>query len=949
MSEGKPKRLFKVASEFNVSTQSIVEALAGKDFKIDNKPNTRITPEMYAVLETIYGEDKARNIDHEKAREQYEEKRSTIKSSRQESVSIDSFLQPLDDAPKKEKPFTPPVPDSLGLEPLDVPAKKDRPTETTAEAATDKAAIAPEEKEEVAPVPDKKESTPAAESKTEEEKTEPVSKPEPEVRKKTDSVTGKDAEVVTDADLSDADADEDDETAEESGVIRARSERLKGTRILGRISIEKDVPADDKTPGKGRKKRKKKVAGKPDETVAPGTVVKPAVKAPVKADGEVDDDEAKNKKKKKRIKGKKGASKTVDPTAVDTKMKETLAMLSSGTGKKRQKRRRQKREEMAEERERQAELAEQDSSVLEVSEFITVSDLADLLDVPPTSIITACMGLGLMVSINQRLEANTIELIAAEFDREVRFVDAEEMTVELIEDQDDEKDLKPRAPIVTVMGHVDHGKTSLLDYIRHTKVVDREAGGITQHIGAYLVKLDDGREISFLDTPGHEAFTAMRARGAQVTDIVILVVAADDSVMRQTVEAINHAKAAGVSIVVAINKIDKPDSKPERIMQQLADHNVLVEDWGGNVQCGLVSAITGEGIDELLEKVLIDAELLELKANPNRNASGIVLESRVDKGKGVVVNLLVQKGTMKVGDTFVAGHHYGRVRAMENEFGNRIDTAGPSTPIQVTGFDGTPQAGDKLVVTNDEKTAKDIAFKRQQIKREQDLRKVKHMTLDDLSRRLSLGDVSELNIIIKGDVDGSIEALSGSLQKLSTEEVKVVIIHTGVGAITESDVLLASASDAIIIGFQVRPSTAARKLAEREQIDIRLFSIIYEAVDVVHDALEGLLSPEISEKITSTVEVRETFKVPGAGTIAGCYVTDGKINRNMRVRLIRDGIVIFTGEISSLKRFKDDVREVATGYECGIGIHNFNDIKVGDVIESFELVETKRKLTIESN
>jgi translation initiation factor IF-2 len=952
MSEGKPKRLFKVASEFNVSTQSIVEALADKDFKIDNKPNTRITPEMYAVLETIYGEDKARNIDHEKAREQYEEKRSTIKSSRQESVSIDSFLQPIDDAPKKEKPFTPPVSDSIGLEPLDQPSKEDKASETSGAPAQAKTAATPaHDKPEVAEKEsDKKESKPAAQSKPEREKTEPVSEPVADSGKGSEDFAGKEAEDVSGADLSDTEAVDEDETAEESGVIRARSERLKGTRILGRISIEKDVPADDKAPGKGRKKRKKKTAGKTDETPdIPVGVTKPAVKAPVKADSDVDDEDAKSKKKKKRIKGKKGSAKTVDPTAVDTKMKETLAMLSSGTGKKRQKRRRQKREEMAEERERQAELAEQDSSILEVSEFITVSDLADLLDVPPTSVITACMGLGLMVSINQRLEANTIELIAAEFDREVRFVDAEEMTEELIEDKDDEKDLKPRAPIVTVMGHVDHGKTSLLDYIRHTKVVDREAGGITQHIGAYLVKLDDGREISFLDTPGHEAFTAMRARGAQVTDIVILVVAADDSVMRQTIEAINHAKAAGVSIVVAINKIDKPDSKPERIMQQLADQNVLVEDWGGNVQCGLVSAKTGEGIDELLEKVLIDAELLELKANPNRNASGIVLESRVDKGKGVVVNLLVQKGTMKVGDTFVAGHHYGRVRAMENEFGHRIDSAGPSTPIQVTGFDGTPQAGDKLVVTNDEKTAKDIAFKRQQIKREQDLRKVKHMTLDDLSRRLSLGDVSELNIIIKGDVDGSIEALSGSLQKLSTEEVKVVIIHTGVGAITESDVLLASASDAIIIGFQVRPSTAARKLAEREQIDIRLFSIIYEAVDVVHDALEGLLSPEISEKITSTVEVRETFKVPGAGTIAGCYVTDGKINRNMRVRLIRDGIVIFTGEISSLKRFKDDVREVASGYECGIGIHNFNDIKVGDVIESFELVETKRKLTIESN
>jgi translation initiation factor IF-2 len=933
MSEGKPKRLFKVASEFNVSTQSIVEALADNDFKIENKPNSRITPEMYAVLETIYGEDKARNIDHEKAREQYEEKRSTMKAGRQDSVSIDSFLQPIDDTPKKEKPFTPSLPDALGLEPLepsDLVSKK----QEEAAKETPEAKPADEAAAEVPDKPSKKQDETPGEKKDEEENPADV-----------DLAADAAQKTAASAETAEEEAEEDEE---ESSVIRARGERLKGTRVLGRISIEKDVPADDKAAGKGRKKRKKKVAAGADEATADEAAVKVTGKPAAKPAAETEDDD-KGKRKKKRIKGKKGGPKTVDQEAVDSKMRETLAMLSQGAGKKRQKRRRQKREEMAEERERQAELAEMDSSTLEVSEFITVSDMADLLNVPPTSVITACMSLGLMVSINQRLEANTIELIAAEFDREVRFVDAEEMTEEMIEEVDDEKDLKPRAPIVTVMGHVDHGKTSLLDYIRHTKVVDREAGGITQHIGAYLVKLDDGREISFLDTPGHEAFTAMRARGAQVTDIVILVVAADDSVMRQTVEAINHAKAAGVSIVVAINKIDKPDSKPERIMQQLADQNVLVEDWGGKVQCGLVSAKTGDGIDELLEKVLIEAELMELKANPDRHASGIVLESRVDKGKGVVANVLVQKGTLSIGDTFVAGNYYGRVRAMENEFGQRLESAGPSTPVQVTGFDGTPQAGDKIVVTDDEKTAKDIAFKRQQIKREQDLRKVKHMTLDDLSRRMSLGDVSELNIIIKGDVDGSIEALSGSLQKLSTEEVKVNIIHTGVGAITESDVLLASASDAIIIGFQVRPSTAARKLAEREQIDIRLFSVIYEAVDVVHDALEGLLSPEISEKITATVEVRETFKVPGAGTIAGCYVTDGKINRNAKVRLIRDGIVIFTGDIASLKRFKDDVREVASGYECGISIQNFNDVKVGDVIESFEIVETKRKLTIESN
>jgi translation initiation factor IF-2 len=544
------------------------------------------------------------------------------------------------------------------------------------------------------------------------------------------------------------------------------------------------------------------------------------------------------------------------------------------------------------------------------------------------------------------LDAASIELLAAGYDKEVSFVDAEEVLDTDDEDeQDDPEDLVARPPVVTVMGHVDHGKTSLLDYIKNSKVAAGEAGGITQHIGAYSVKLDDGRLITFLDTPGHEAFTAMRARGAKATDIVILVVAADDAVMPQTIEAINHAQAANVPIVVAVNKMDKPDANPDRIKQQLSEHNVLVEEWGGKTQCVLVSAKTGKGIDDLLESVLVEAELMELKANPARTAQGVVLESRVDKGKGAVATILVQNGTLRVGDPFVAGQCYGRIRALENERGERLQEVGPATPALVTGFDGMPQAGDKVTVTEDERTAKTIAMQRQQIKREQDMRRVKHMTLDDLSRRMALGNVSQLNIIIKGDVDGSIEALSGSLQKLSTDEVQVKIIHTGVGAITESDVLLASASDAIIIGFQVRPSANARKLAESEQIDIRLFSIIYDALDAVKDAMEGMLSPELSEKTLATVQVREIFKVPGVGTIGGCFVQEGKIERKNRIRLIRDGVVIFTGEISSLKRFKDDVREVNTGFECGIGIHNYNDLKVGDVIEAFEVVETKRKLS----
>ncbi|MDZ7771200.1 MAG: translation initiation factor IF-2 [Balneolaceae bacterium] len=592
----------------------------------------------------------------------------------------------------------------------------------------------------------------------------------------------------------------------------------------------------------------------------------------------------------------------------------------------------------------QAELEEFEEQILEVTEFITVSDLAEELGVKANEVITTCMNLGMMVSINQRLDASTIELVAEEFGREVEFVDADEAIEEIELEEDDPEDLQPRAPIITVMGHVDHGKTSLLDHIRKTRVAAGEAGGITQHVGAYEIMTEDGRHITFLDTPGHEAFTAMRSRGAQATDIVILVVAADDAVMPQTIEAINHAKAAGVSIIVAINKMDLEGANPDKIKNQLAEHDVIVEEYGGESQSAEVSAKTGEGIDDLLEKVLIEADLMELKANPDRRADGVVLEARVDKGKGVVANILVQNGTLHVGDAFVAGSCFGRVRAMENEHGTRVEEAGPSTPVQLMGLDDIPQAGDKLVVAADEKSAKEVANQRSQIRREQQLRRTKHLTLDDLSRRMALGEVSELNIIIKADVDGSIEALSGALQKLSTDEVGVNIIHTGAGAITESDVLLASASEAIIIGFQVRPSANARRTAEEEEIDVRLFSVIYDAVDEVRDAMEGLLSPEISEKLLGNAEVREIFKVSKVGTIAGCYVTEGKIHRNNPVRVVRDGVVIYDGEIDSLKRFKDDVKEVQTGYECGISIVNYNDIKVGDVIENYTMVEEKRSL-----
>lgn len=908
MSEGlKPKRLFRVAQEFNVTTQSIVDTLAEQGYPIEGKPNTKITPEMYAILDKEFGEDKMSKLEHEKTREAYEEKRQQRKSS--ERVSIDTFLEPEDGLTPIE---------DLTLEPEDEPAPE-----------------IPKEEEKAKEPEMPKEEKPAA--------PEPVATgPEAEMEPEPEETA--EAEEVEDVAPDDEVQDEFPEpTPTEAEIIRGRADKLRGTKVLGTISLELDEEKDSGD-RRGKKKRKKQRAAKEETAVE---TKKPAPKNVEEESGD-DDEKSKSRKKKKRIRKSVDKPK-VSEEEVDSKIKETISLIQSGPkGKQRQKRRKQKREEMAEKREMEMMEKQEADSILEVTEFITVSDLANLLDVSPTQIITTCMSMGLMVSINQRLEANTIELIAAEFERDIKFVDAEVVTDDILEEEeDDEKDLETRAPVVTVMGHVDHGKTSLLDHIKKSKVVEKEAGGITQHIGAYAVTLPDGRKITFLDTPGHEAFTAMRARGAQVTDIVILVVAADDSVMPQTIEAINHAQAAGVSIVVAINKIDKEDARPERIVQQLSEHNVLVEDWGGSVQCSKVSAKTGLGIDELLDKVLIEAELQELKANPNRRASGIVLETKLDRGKGIVANLLVQRGTLRVGDTFVAGNQYGRIRAMENEFGARVTSAGPSDPVQVTGFDGAPQAGDKFNVTADEKTAKEIAIKRQQIKREQELRKVKHVTLDDLARRMSIGDISELNIIIKGDVDGSIEALSGSLQKLSTEEVKVNIIHTGVGAISESDVLLASASDAIIIGFQVRPTAGARKLAEREEIDIRLFSVIYEAVDLVHDALEGMLSPEISEKITGNVDVRDTFKVPGVGTIAGCYVTDGKINRNSKIRLIRNGIVIYTGEISSLKRFKEDVREVSSGYECGIGIRNYNDIKVGDSIESYEIVETKRKLIVD--
>jgi len=633
---------------------------------------------------------------------------------------------------------------------------------------------------------------------------------------------------------------------------------------------------------------------------------------------------------------------------IQDQIKATLARLSgagkSGKFAQRAKLRRQKRDDVASNAEEAANELESQSKILKVTEFVTANELANMMDVPVTKIIGTCMSLGMFVSINQRLDAETLTIVADEFGYEIQFVKPDEEEDNVIEEEDNEEDLIERAPVVTIMGHVDHGKTSLLDYIRKANVVAGEAGGITQHIGAYMVTTPSGKKVTFLDTPGHEAFTAMRARGAKAADIAIIVIAADDAVMPQTKEAINHAQAAGVPLVFAFTKVDKPGANADKVREQLSVMNILVEDWGGKYQSQEISSKSGLNVDLLLDKVLLEAELLELKANPNKRATGTVIESALDKGRGIVTTVLVQGGTLKVGDPILAGSYSGRVKALTNERGAKVDSAGPSQPVQVLGMQGAPTAGDRFNALESETEARDIANKRMQLQREQGLRTQKHITLDEIGRRLAIGNFKELNIIVKGDVDGSIEALSDSLLKLSTEQIQINVISKGVGQISESDVLLASASDAIIIGFQVRPSTGARKLAEAEQIDIRLYSIIYDAINEIKSAMEGMLDPEFEEKIVANVEIRETFKITKVGTIAGCMVLDGKITRNSKIRIVRDGVVVYTGELASLKRFKDDVKEVSKGYECGLNIQNFNNIEVGDIVEAYEQVEVARKL-----
>jgi translation initiation factor IF-2 len=715
--------------------------------------------------------------------------------------------------------------------------------------------------------------------------------------------------------------------------VHVPEKRVKGLKVVGKMDLGEKAKAVEKEdqPPENEGKEKTQTTGEVVKKKKKPKARKKLVETPVE-----EIPEAKKRKRVKRFE--------IDQKEVQEAIRKTLLSMDDTAISSRALMRKRKKKEREEAEERRIEEKEKDKSKLYVTEFIAVNELANLMDVPVSDVIAKCIGLGLMVSINQRLDVETITLVADEFGFQVEF--EKEYTSEALEDiEDSPKDLKPRPPVVTIMGHVDHGKTSLLDYIRRTNVVAGESGGITQHIGAYKVDVGNGKSITFLDTPGHEAFTAMRARGAQVTDIVVLVVAADDAVMPQTVEAINHAQAARVPIVIAINKVDKPGANIDKIKQQLADRNVLVEEWGGKYQCIEISAKTGLNVTNLLDLILLEADVLDLKANPDRVARGAVVEAELDKGRGITGTILVQKGTLRIGDPFVAGIYFGKVRAMFDERGNKLFEAVPATPVLVLGFEGAPQAGDTFVVVDSEREARDISLKRQQLRREQDQKQVHHITLDEIAQQISIGGVKELALIVKGDVDGSVEALSDSLMKLTNQEVIVRVIHKGVGGISESDVLLASASNAIIVGFHVRPNLNARKLAEVNKVDIRLYNIIYDAINEVKSALEGLLSPVLSEEITSTVEVRDTFKVPKFGTVAGCYVQEGKIARSNKIRLIRDGIIVHEGDITSLKRFKDDVREVDAGYECGISLANFNDVKIGDIIEGYKIVETKKKLS----
>ncbi|RJQ64634.1 MAG: translation initiation factor IF-2 [Stygiobacter sp.] len=895
MSEPKaPKiRLYKLASEFNLSTESLMEFLQKKGFEVKNHM-TLITDEMMNDIKMFFKKDIEKAEKHYKKIEEFQKKRG-------------DHTEP---EPKAE-------------------AKHEATPATEAHVVEEAPAV--QEVVEAVATEEPVEGVVEEEVVESQEETEEVSEE-----------SGAEQEVITD----------DGPKIFKTETEKRLETQKKGLTIVGKIELNKRKPKPEERPKETSREAQPAKPSAPQQKVAPTTGAAPAteseadkkkkkvLKAKKKTgkpgeEGKEEPVPAKKKKKLKRFE--------VDKQEVEAAIRKTMLSMDDSALGDRALARKKKRKEKAEEQERILEEKILEQKTIKVTEFIAVNELANLMKVPVSDVISKCISLGLMVSINQRLDVETITLIADDFGFDIEL--QQEYQNEIDADVPDaEETLKFRPPVVTIMGHVDHGKTSLLDFIRRANVVAGEAGGITQHIGAYKVALDDGKEIAFLDTPGHEAFTAMRARGAKVTDIVVLIVAADDAVMPQTVEAINHAQAANVPIIVAINKVDKPNSNIERIKQQLAEKNILVEEWGGKYQCVEVSAKLGKNIDVLLEKIILEAELLDLKANPDRFARGTIIESQLDKGRGVTATVLVQKGTLKIGDPFIAGVTHGRVRAMFDERGKKVFVAGPSTPVLVLGFEAAPQAGDVFAIVESEREARETSIKRMQLKREQDHRQVHHITLDEIASQISQGGFKELPIIVKGDVDGSIEALSDSLMKLSNAEVSVNVIHKGVGAISEGDVLLATASKAIIIGFHVRPNVNARKLAEAEKVDIRLYNIIYDAIAEVKSALEGMLSPVVSEENVATIEVRDIFKVPKVGTIAGCYVTDGKVDRKHKLRLFRDGIAIYEGDFSSLKRFKDDVKEVERGFECGIGINNFNDIKVGDVIETYKLIETKKKL-----
>jgi len=943
------KRLNKAAKEYNISTDRVVEFLKSKGHTIESKPNTKIPAELIILLDKEFGSDKSRRMasqeiseeqrkEKEAIRQELLEKEKQEKQKEQEiirakaSIAGTKIIGKIDlEEPKKVE--------SKKIEPTkeETPAAEKSTENNTITQTVTQEDFLPQEKGEV-----KKENKHKHKDKEEKKN---ISKQEKDFKNKSrELLSGKTVPPKETAKKEEKKIQPEPEI----GIIETKYTKLTGPKLVGeKIDLsqferpkkkkngkEKDKNTSITTEGKQSKRKRKRISSEKENAVTP----------PIQKNNPHNKDRDKSNKKQK--KDNKPFIK-VEPTEeeVQKQVRETLEKLQGKSIKsKGAKYRKEKRDTHRHKNEEEIALQEKESTILRVTEFVTVNELSTMMDVPVNKVIGACMSLGIFVTMNQRLDAETLSIVADEFGYQIEFSTADIDEAIPIE-EDNPEDLVPRAPIVTVMGHVDHGKTSLLDHIRNENVIAGESGGITQHIGAYSVTLKRSKQrITFLDTPGHEAFTAMRARGAQITDIAIIVIAADDDIMPQTKEAISHAQAAGVPIIFAINKIDKPTANPDKIKEHLANMNLLVEEWGGKIQSQDISAKKGIGVSDLLDKVLLEAEILELKANPNKHAVGTIVEAALDKGRGYVSTVLVQEGTLRIGDYVLAGTHSGKIRAMQDERGRNVEEAIPSTPVTILGLDGAPQAGDKFYVFEDEKEAKQIAAKRTQLLREQSVRTQRHITLDEIGRRIALGDFKELNIILKGDVDGSVEALTDSFQKLSTEEIQVSIIHKGVGAITESDVLLASASNAIIIGFNVRPMSNARALAEKEEIDIRTYSIIYDAINDLKAAMEGMLSPEMKEEVTGTVEIRELFKISKVGTIAGCMVTDGKIYRNSKIRLLRENVVVYTGELSSLKRFKDDVKEVSKGYDCGLQIKNYNDIKEGDVLEAFQEIAVKKKL-----